>query len=188
MAYRARGSYLWSWKQTLLICLTILVGQMLSTWYLASRLPDMAEISALTVRDNRRARESRRELELAPGGELPPSEGVPLDLSGDAPPVEPTPGATDAPADPALEGTWSNAASQAVERLDTAMARRLEGLALEQGLDPTEILPDPELREKAIASGDLRSDEAQALIAEYTRILDELGSTQGGGAEPPPQP
>lgn len=185
MAYRARGSYLWSWKQTLIICLTILVGQMLSTWYLASRLPDMAELSTLMMRDTRRAREARREIELSPGGELPPSEGVPLDLSGEQPPTEPT---TDPGADPALEGTWSNAASQAVERLDTAMARRLEGLAIEQGLDPAEVLPDPELREKAIASGDLRSDDAQALIAAYTRILDELGSTQDGGAEPPTAP
>lgn len=189
MAYRARGSYLWSWKQTLIICLTIVVGQMLSTWYLASRQPDLAEISTLMARDGRRNREGRRELELTPGGEQP-SEGLPLDVVGEPPPVAPGLEGEALPVAPTQgdevqEGAWSNAASQAVERLDTAMSRRLEGLALAQGLDPQEVLPDPTLREQAIASGDLRSDAAQALIAEYTRILDELG-TKGddGGGQP----
>ena len=179
MAYRARGSYLWSWKQTLIICLTIVVGQLFSTWYLSTRLPDTDVLTTLLSREGRSDRSGRRG-----SGERPRSGSS--QLGGSTPDLLAVPSSQhehDAEG-AAQDGSWASTASQAVQRLDTAMARRLEKLAQDKGLELDEIMPATELRERAIASGDLRSDAAQELIAEYTRILDTLGGSQAEEAAP----
>ncbi len=179
MASRARSSGGWSWKHTLIICLTIVVGQLFSTWYLSTRLPDTDVLTTLLSREGRKDRSGRRG-----GGERSKSGSSQQGSLLSTTPTDPSTQLEAGTDGAAQDGDWSSTASQAVQRLDSAMARRLEKLAVDKGLVLDEIMPAAALRERAIESGDLRSDAAQELIAEYTRILETLGGSEVEGAAP----
>jgi hypothetical protein len=202
MAERSRSSYLWSWKQTLIICLTILLGQALSTWYITSKTGGSTQ-NATSASDqevsSRRPAQRREAPRGGPGsdqgpeaagrpGPGEPDRGEEDDTSTpgpDAPGPKDDRGPSDGPASPPARG------ANAVERLDDAMSRRVEALAAETGRDAQALLPGAELRESAITTGDLRSAESQELIGDYTRILEELRSSTPpaeGGSAPSPDP
>jgi len=179
MASGARSSGGWSWKHTLIICLTIVVGQLFSTWYLSTRLPDTDVLTTLLSREGRKDRSARRG-----SGERSRAGSSQLGSASSTTPTDPSSQLGEGGEGAAQDGNWASTASQAVERLDSAMARRLEKLAADKELVLDEIMPATALRERAIESGDLRSDAAQELIAEYTRILETLGGSEAG--EPAP--
>jgi len=74
-----------------------------------------------------------------------------------------------------------------VQRYDSLMQQRVQAIAAEKGLDATTLLPEQTLRDEAIGTGDLGSPPAQALVAEYLRIFEELGAGPPGAA-PAPSP
>lgn len=66
------------------------------------------------------------------------------------------------------------------EEVDQRLAQRVATAAREKGLDPEAHMPSAELRQAAIRSGSMDSAETQALVADYARVLQDLGA----GAEP----
>ena len=178
MAYRARGSFWRQWKQTFVLCIVILVGQGLSTWFLANRQIDTDTLqTAASSKSKWRTGGRRGAVETEPGGQVgrggaKSKKGRGQKSAGgdeDAPP---------APGDDELASRWSLESEAAVERLDGIMQQRLEALAKEKGRDLADLMPDEKLRQEAIVSGDLRSESAQRLISEYSRILRELASSE----------
>jgi predicted transposase YdaD len=160
------------WPAILIICGVILAGQAASTWYLSQHQVTAADV-VLELRETRGGRSLQEEVaaETEAGGRArkrkksssrgPKSDGQ----------------ASTAAAGTGAQGAgdgWSLDSSGAVERWDKLMQQRIERLAEAKGLDPASVLPQATLREEALASGDMRSEASQRLMAEYSRILREL--------------
>ncbi len=179
---------LWSrWQGIAVICAVILAGQALSTWYLARQQIDVDTLGQLL--DERKSRTRRGG--GGGGGRAASQDKERADEGEPTEPTEPPQGAEGWTLESAEatqrvgqaldegEGAdhWSLESSDAVQRWDALMQQRVERLAAEKGIDPVTVMPAGDLRERALASGDLRSEEAQELIAEYSRVLRELGTT-----------
>jgi len=185
MAYRARGSFWRQWKHTIVLAVVILGGQSLSTWFLANRQIDAESLqTASASRSKWRTGGRRAGVETQPGGQTGQrggqggqrgnrrGGGEQNEAGADAG----AQGTPPAPGDDELSNRWTLESEAAVERLDGIMQQRLEALAKEKGRELAELMPDEALRQEAIASGDLRSEPAQKLISEYSRILRELAA------------
>jgi hypothetical protein len=181
-----------SWRGLIIICAVVVIAQSISTYYLAQHQIDSDDISA--VLDARKPRGARGGAEGGGGGgggtgrrgggggrEGRQASTTP---SGAATWEQPqqattTTGGVEKVMDE-LDGSerWSLESSDAVQRWDNLMQKRVERVAEQKGIDPATVMPSMDLRERALATDDLRSEEAQELIAEYSRILRELGQSQ----------
>jgi hypothetical protein len=144
VSYRAPGAYRWAWLQVLLICGIFAIVQTVSTAYLARPR------GAATAEGSESAPPREPTPRIAPESTL-------------APPARSPEAESHAPGD-----------DPAVEQFDTTMVRRVQQLARERGIDPETLLPDAALRERAIASGSLKSDASQELVDAYAAILSRL--------------
>lgn len=182
-----------TWRGLVIICAVIIIAQSFSTYYLAQRQIDADDIGA--VLDSRKPRGGRGGVEASGSGRRGggATGGGGSTGRGGRTATTPTPvgAAAWSQADGAeaggvekvmddLDGSdrWSLESSDAVQRWDSLMQKRVERVAEQNGIDPTTVMPSVNLRERALASDDLRSEEAQELIAEYSRILRELGQSK----------
>jgi hypothetical protein len=184
-----------TWHGLVVICAAIVIAQSISTYYLAQHQLDSEDISA--VLDSRKPRGGRGGVDASGSGRRGGGGGGLAGRGGREPQAVTTTTptgaatweqaeATEASGDGVakvmddLDGSerWSLESSDAVQRWDSLMQKRVERVAQQQGIDPATVMPSTDLRERALASDDLRSEEAQELIAEYSRILRELGQSQ----------
>ena len=87
----------------------------------------------------------------------------------------PMPGpSTEEVAESPAEAQAIPATENPVARLDRMLSARIERVATENGVALEQALPSQELRDAAIATGNLGSDEAQKLITEYSSLFREL--------------
>lgn len=171
MSPRPSRNPLGDWRGVVIICAVLLAGQAVSTWVVTRNQvteDDLVEVlSDLKSRSRRGSRgRSRSEGGASSTSAQPPSG----ELAGGGQLAGEVAEQDDA-SDP-----WSLESNDAVQRWDTLMQQRVERLAEKNGVDPATVLPDAGLREQALASGDLRSEASQQLIAEYSSILRELAS------------
>lgn len=127
---------------------------------------------------------------------------VALALRG--PPPEPVDGlgSADGPAatqDAEVQGPGTGQEAgpdEVVEAYFEVTLRRLENEATAQGLEPNEVIPGPSLIGAAIASGDLRSADAQTAMAALREGYAKVGlefpepppESPPGDDGPPPEP
>ena len=64
--------------------------------------------------------------------------------------------------------------SPSIQRLDEMRAMRVTELARSKGLDPATFLPAAELRQAALATDDVQSAEAQALMEAYRKAMQSI--------------
>lgn len=149
--YPRRGSSWQRWQQTLVICGVVVLSNGLTALAVRSRVPTAAEIGA-SLPDRGTAGRGRGSRAEAPAPEV----GEPGQ-------------------DSKSSATVKAFSRGSVEKLDRILSQRLEAIAREKGVEVQTLLPRQELRDAALGSQDLASKEAQALIAEYTRVFRELG-------------
>jgi len=120
---------------------------------------------------------------LARGGGMPGgvsgAEGGPGGAPAAVRGAGPAPGGAPGPAlEAGTDGQQASAGQDGetnpVARLDGMLADRIGRIAAENGIPLEQALPSDELRQAALATGQLGSNESQILITEYSRRFREL--------------
>lgn len=110
-------------------------------------------------------------------GFLPPEEGM-----GGAGAVPPPAGGAPGPAGPGgappPPGTGTAPSLATVQDLDTRLARRLTETATARGVAPDTLMPPAALRDAAVTSGKLDSEETRRLLDAYSKAFASLAGDQ----------